>query len=362
MDTTDPSSRLFVKNLPPTITEAELRKHFSTKGREVTDVKLIQRRRIGYIGYKTAEEASKAVKFFNRTYIRMSRISVEPAKAIADPTLPASRKTGQYGQRQAHLPTPEPEVKEKKAEIPKKKRKREDLDPSDPKLKEYLDMMRTGQTASSKLEGIMGQSSIEEEPQMATVPVEDESDEEYESIPTRQAKRQKADSEEPTPDQHESIQTPVEEPALQPATEPTSAPIEAANAADDDDWLRSRTNRLLDLVDPDDLTSLPKSNDTNTQPKPQLEVDSLLPETSPPKTAGKDLAEPQTHAQPAAQNNDTDDPLEKISRTSRLYARNLPFRTTEKDLRDFFEKFGEVDEVSSFLSLNFIVIPLTSSM
>ena len=63
------SSRIFIKGLPPTITEAEARKHFSAGSREITDIKLIQHRRIGYIG--------------NRSYVRMSKISVEPAKAVS---------------------------------------------------------------------------------------------------------------------------------------------------------------------------------------------------------------------------------------------------------------------------------------
>jgi multiple RNA-binding domain-containing protein 1 len=77
------SSRVFVKGLPPSITEAEFRKHFSAKGREVTDVKLIPQRRIGYVGYKTPDDASKAIKYFNRTFIRMSKIAVESAKPVS---------------------------------------------------------------------------------------------------------------------------------------------------------------------------------------------------------------------------------------------------------------------------------------
>jgi multiple RNA-binding domain-containing protein 1 len=74
-------SRIFVRNLPPTITEAEFRKFFS-RG-QITDVKLIQQRRIGYVGYKTPEEARQAVKHFNRSFIRMSKISVELAKPVS---------------------------------------------------------------------------------------------------------------------------------------------------------------------------------------------------------------------------------------------------------------------------------------
>lgn len=76
------TTRIFVKGLPPTITEAEFRKHFSAKNREITDVKLIPQRRIGYVGYKTPQDASGAVKYFNKSYIRMSKILVEPARPV----------------------------------------------------------------------------------------------------------------------------------------------------------------------------------------------------------------------------------------------------------------------------------------
>lgn len=85
------SSRIFIKGLPPTITEAEARKHFSAGNREITDIKIIPQRRIGYVGYKTPEDASRAVKYFNKSYVRMSKISVEPAKAVSSPLCPNSR-------------------------------------------------------------------------------------------------------------------------------------------------------------------------------------------------------------------------------------------------------------------------------
>ena len=59
------SSRIFVKGLPPTFTEAEFRKHFSQNGaRDITDAKLFPKRRIGYVGYKTPEDAQRALKYF----------------------------------------------------------------------------------------------------------------------------------------------------------------------------------------------------------------------------------------------------------------------------------------------------------
>ena len=76
------SSRIFIKGLPPTISEDDFRNHFSAK-HEITDAKLIPNRRIGYVGYKTPEDAAKAVKYFNKSFIRMSRIGVEIARPVS---------------------------------------------------------------------------------------------------------------------------------------------------------------------------------------------------------------------------------------------------------------------------------------
>ena len=76
------SSRIFIKGLPPTLSEDDFKKHFGSK-HEITDAKFIARRRIGYVGYKTPEDAAKAVKYFNRSFIRMSKISVEIARPVS---------------------------------------------------------------------------------------------------------------------------------------------------------------------------------------------------------------------------------------------------------------------------------------
>lgn len=85
------SSRIFVRNLPPTLSEADFRKHFAQRD-AVTDAKLLGHRRIGYVGFKTPEAAEKAVKYFNKTFIRMSRIGVE----LARPVRPASRLRARF--------------------------------------------------------------------------------------------------------------------------------------------------------------------------------------------------------------------------------------------------------------------------
>ncbi|CAE6484494.1 unnamed protein product [Rhizoctonia solani] len=87
-------SRLIVKNLPAYADDAQLRKHFAQSSAlkpgqpstavslKLTDIRLARRpdgksRRFAFLGYKTNEEAVAAKKYFDRTYIGGSRISVE---------------------------------------------------------------------------------------------------------------------------------------------------------------------------------------------------------------------------------------------------------------------------------------------
>lgn len=347
------SSRLFVKNLPPTINDADFRKHFTTGGREITDIKLIAKRRIGYVGYKTPEEASKAVKFFNKSYIRMSRISVEIARPISDPSLPTAHKAHHVVNK---LPTPDPEprAKHSQEDANSKKRKREDLNESDPKLREYLDVMGKGQTSSSKLEGIMGQPAGGTDLDIPMVTVEEESDGEYEEIPAHKSKRQKDVSavvpSTVIPTEQAAEPSTAEPP--QPGAEDAASTAQGADATDDD-WLRTRTNRLLDLVDPDDLDLAP------VPVRPVQPVQASKPSIS--EDVDMDQASPslETIDEPVAEQIEDSSTTGQIRRTSRLFIRNLPFKATESELRHHFAKYGEVEEVSSiFLPSDF---PKTSS-
>lgn len=77
------SSRIFIRGLPPNFTAEEFKRHFS-KQTEITDVKFIPHRRIGFVGFKNNEDAANAVKYHHKTFIRMSRISVELARSVRD--------------------------------------------------------------------------------------------------------------------------------------------------------------------------------------------------------------------------------------------------------------------------------------
>ena len=79
-------SRIFVRGLPPNIRSGELQHHFS-KFSLVTDLKHIPHKRIAYIGYGSAEDASRAIKYYDRSYIHMSRINAELARSVGQRTI-----------------------------------------------------------------------------------------------------------------------------------------------------------------------------------------------------------------------------------------------------------------------------------
>ncbi|EGR47415.1 uncharacterized protein TRIREDRAFT_79287 [Trichoderma reesei QM6a] len=338
------TTRIFVKGLPPTITEAEFRKHFSAKNREITDVKLIPQRRIGYVGYKTPQDASGAVKYFNKSYIRMSKISVEPARpvgtacdssnnlytnmGISDPALTKSQRSAHSDQPVASTQRPRQDD-----EGSSKKRKREELDESDPKLREFLRVMKTGK------EGVLADETNPDADMTglatggdALVP-EGESDDEYEQIPKKKEKLRKLES-------SESSRKIVAD-DVKPQEAEKLPQLDAG--ATDDDWLRSRTNRLLDLVDPDDLPPPTQpAVETETAVQDEKEDDDAPPS---PRDATEEDVPPVVDDNKGADGSGADDAVATISRTSRLFVRNLPYTTTEEDLYEAFGKFGTIQEV-----------------
>ncbi|ROT42270.1 RNA-binding domain-containing protein [Sodiomyces alkalinus F11] len=364
------TSRIFIRGLPPTITDAELRKHFSAGNREVTDVKAIQQRRIGYVGFKTPEDAKKAVKYFHRSFIRMSRLSVVLAKPIGDPAL---QKTISHPQQPSKTYSnerkPSTQPPQDAATAESKKRKRDEVDESDPKLQEYLQVFQHGKGLADEIAETLTPAAVAEKKKLLE---EGESDDEYELIPTRPEKKQMRQAPHDQPEklsrEDDSMAVDKEPEAngagTEPETEVQPDPAPEANvAATDDDWLRSRTNRLLDLVDEDEMPPpLPKNTDDQVvepevkgdQVDPQSELQTQEPEASIADVPGD------------VEKDGEDASIATIRKTARLFARNLPYTAAEPDLREHFEQFGEVQEVhipvtKSGSSKGFALILFTSA-
>ncbi|KAL2184358.1 RNA-binding domain-containing protein [Thermothelomyces heterothallicus CBS 203.75] len=337
------SSRVFVKNLPPTISEAEFRNHFSAQGREVTDIKLFPNRRIGFVGYKSHEDAAKAVKYFNKTFIRLSRISVDLAKPIVDskPKFPAAKDEQRHDGAGISSRKPDGTGVDQTDDEKSKKRKREALEEADPKLQEYLEVMGhpVKKPRDREVVGI-GQETDSVAAVPPAVIEAGESDDEYEDIPSLKPKGgAKGD---PAPVEAAPAAVPDGEgPTPAAGDVPVREVPKVAADATDDDWLRSRTNRLLDLVDPDDpefaaraVPSAPAAATTHA-PEPK---DSAGVETA------TDADSPNQGAPVPAE--DTEDAIKQIEKTRRLFLRNLGYTVTEDDIQEHFSKFGALEEVN----------------
>ncbi|KAG9229368.1 hypothetical protein BJ875DRAFT_488977 [Amylocarpus encephaloides] len=319
------SSRIFIKGLPPNISEDDFKKHFSLPN-AITDAKLIAHRRIGYVGYKTPEDAAKAVKYFNRTFIRMSKIGVELARPISDSSLPVSRKAQREQEREKTATQKKERDAASKVELnAATKRKRSDVDEEDPKLKEFLQVMQP----ASKAKKWVDETGGEEPPskiQAIELP-EAASDDEYESVPKMTGKSRRPQAAVPV------LPPPVQSTVMVAASTDESLPDVAAGATDDD-WLRSRTNRLLDLMDPNDVPMVQAGNvEIKNAPKPVEEPSSFDEE---PVMVEEDEEEAEEKTDPI---------IDAISQHGRLFVRNLPYAATEEDLRKHFDPYGFIEEI-----------------
>lgn len=258
---------------------------------------------------------------------------------ISDVTLPPSRKA----QRETERENAATARKERAAAAAAAslnagtKRKRSDLDESDPKLKEFLDIMQR----PSKMKTLKTQDDDEEPPtkmQAIEVP-EGESDGEYEAVPKKSKKKNPPPAAVP-----QTIPTPVV-PAIPELADETGVESILPSATDDD-WLRSRTNRLLDLVDPDEI---------GVAGTGAVSYDAAQPVVADSMDTGEqdpDHGEGPTVEDQVEEGEKPDPTIEAIKATGRLFVRNLPYSATEDDLREHFVPFGSLEEVCTLLHLS----------
>ena len=192
-DDTATSTRVFVSGLPPSFTSDDLRKHFAQKF-GVTDAHILADRRIGFVGLPDHNAAQNAVKYFNRSFIRMSKISVALARPV-DVSRDASGQAAPVSQKHEKLQNA-------------RKRKREQKD--------------DGELQRQPIQPVMAKHSggpISSPPE----------------------------NKEPAFEGLDSDREEKPDEVLEGGDEPVS----------DMDWLRGKTNRTLDLQEPGEAASVP---------------------------------------------------------------------------------------------------------
>lgn len=213
-----------------------------------------------------------------------------------------------------------------------------------------------------------GQSATAAVQQAVAVAEAGESDDEYEAIPVKQQKSK-------------SSQTEVVEAAATVANEDvemegvseekdageTGETVNAPGLVSDADWLRSKTSRLLDLTDDVDshLARATASASIDVQPATQrpLATQGEWNGIDGPMTERED-AQPEVE-QKEVGTTEEEAAIETMSKSGRLFLRNLSYSTTEDDLREYFSEHGELEEVIFFLLRNvndFLPLPCVCVM
>lgn len=308
-----------MRGLPPSLTEDDFRSHFS-KGREVTDLQLKPLRRIGYVGFKTPEAAASAVKYFHKSFIRMSRLHVELAEQFSQAQrtsrTPTSRVSSQPKAAEHPSGSPSNSLKRKLAQPASTKDDGVGADDDSPLL-QYGNKIVAGPEHQDSSSGTRNDSL----PQASGSGLE---------IMREGTSRDK-----------DQVQEDEGGKVTNAKARASSANFERA-AADDGDWMRSRTTRLLGLADDEDDSRV---GDVGVEePSASVQSEFLSDATPTQITSGSSLA----HG-----TNGIEDPEQKLDNaeegivhsSGRIFLRNLAYHVTKDDLCALLETFGGLKEV-----------------
>lgn len=338
-------TRIYVRGLPPNLTVEEFRKHFSRPA-PITDAKFIPHRRIGYVGYKTPEDAARSIKYHNKSFIRMSRIAVELARPIENQKSSRQREHDAGEGSGGSNGVANPNFKEQEKQQPKGQDGNDtQTSEAGPKLEEFLEVMRP--VSKSKVweehgaTDIYAPQAVQPE-KLEQTPAEEKEDLEYDELPKKRRKLSK-DTQPPMAVEQEKTQekTLVEAGEV----EKEQSPQQVFPAASDEDWLRSRTKRTLDLVEADELAQ--RDDQRILEPGATTQSSNINPISRSPSLSGDRVA---------ANDPSENDELVHGSGTgvthasNRLFLRNLPYLTTEDEIKLHIQDQGldGLVEVSSF--------------
>lgn len=123
--------------------------------------------------------------------------------------------------------------------------------------------------------------------------------------------------------------------------EPPLVQSDHNEAKSDADWLRSRTSRLLDLVDEDEAPVRPMSI-----PSTQATTAAItMPSAAAKENDETVTIEAETEADVEMETPTVNVDEEAIRLSRRLFLRNLSYSITEDELRAGFAQFGDLEEV-----------------
>ena len=351
-EATAPSSRLCFKNLPTYATSEKLRQHIEKCGAfNLTDVNVVKRRdgvsrRFAFVGFKTIEDAARARKFFDKTFFNTSRLKVEDAQPVGAKTLARawSRHTaGSSAYDRIHGTVNGKVVQtEEKINVSEKSNNPEKEDAQSKQKKEKFNEFLNVMKPRSKGEKWANDAVVQE----VSVPVEKNDAGPRESDSSGSSDDEEYDD--PKPRFHRS-------------DDDNSGESSSSSDSDDDkqdpssmsdmEFLRSKVSSsdLVAASNPKEKAERSSSVSSSSSDSDSSDSDSDSDSPSPDdgeavdrETAKEadDLPVDQT-----ASYMKNIESAESVEDSGRLFVRNLPFSTTEDDLRELFQAHGALTEV-----------------
>lgn len=347
-------SRLIVKGLPKYLTEERLKEHFAKEG-NVTDVKLMKKRngesrQFAFVGYKSQEDANKAVRYFNRSFIDTAKIEVQLAKTFSDPTVPQAvrqkRKLAEQRLREQEerLLREKEEAQERKKQRVEKKSKLDQEIEANPKLKEFINSMKpSSQTQSWANDSLADGSGGPSAAALAEALAKQDGGAETSNSDDLELKYAVAQGvERDSDDEYDDFQAENEEEEDEPMkslSEKDSGNVEEDKPQQDDelakdenvsdlDWLKQRRIRMKENEDASSETAA-VSQEQNADAQEERK-----------QRPTKRVAAPRP--EPVDPEKETAD---KIMQTGRLFIRNILYDSSEDDFRELFSSYGSLLEV-----------------
>lgn len=312
-------TRVCVKNLPPNTTERDLKEFLfnssSSKNQmrlEITDCRILKNekgksRKVAFVGFRQIDQANFVVETFDKAFLGMSRLSVEPALA---------KKAKE-----------EPKVNI----LPDKNGTKKEGESSDEKTKLKRDTEKGSKFWANDVEDV-GPISV---------PTEDENDE----ISSTSNDESDRDSDASVSDDESQN------------TRNQKGKTNVSALISDLDFLRSKQSGVEELKDDSSSSSsLFSSTSSSSSVKKDdkqrtgsishiLEHNLDIEKENSKRDRDECIQDADKDFQEEENNDDTEiDSKKEEASQCRLFIRNLPFATTENELSDYFSSFGKVSE------------------
>ena len=199
----------------------------------------------------------------------------------------------------------------------------------------------------------MAETTVSVEPGV-TADADKQSDEEYGEVPAKiKRAKHEAGGKHSLPDVQHDHQEQVAKTEVAVEETPVQDPEEGqTTAVTDEDWARSRTSRLLGLLDDDEgnenpATQLPaRPAFSEAEDSDGEDIVKGTNQAARHEKAALTMPTPPSDDHKAKDITDSDENIAATDGSTRLFVRNLPFDVRPEELEADFAPFGSIEEVS----------------